>query len=451
MVRNPKNPMPQRSKGGQIGGVNSGVSRRKAKATVKDADPPAAESSKGKKRMKIEDDLDSDVFDEAPPLTNYTNLAMGGDPGEVLEMPVTIQTSTTQVRIALTIEPFGTPIAKYLKDSLTKALKIGTFNQEMFETWLDDNQAKLSMNIGSAVVPSLLTLRNYLQPAPLNHQKMNKTAVRELLKNLHHKSLKLLEGYEETDSFPNQPDLTISLSTLPAGDRANPVIISQRQHQEQMTALYQQLAGTAEGIRRELSEWNAVIAYSLQEVGNEKSTVVALAQYLLENLEQLEPGSELPDLVYEVKPNEGEHEQDDTNGPYPTPGPGAADVTNDAEETQTNRRIPRVMVQQIVRELTDEPTHLCACVDCDPEGDAKFEQEVTKRLAGAYQAIENQIAERALEQGWAAGWSNAMRPMLDNAAAMGIPYPVPRKPEGLRYVSEPKGKETEGANEPKGE
>ena len=202
----------------------------------------------------MENGIILEFFDESFFFINYINMFMKANLKKILEMSIIIQTNNTKIRIVLIVESFNTSIVKYLKNNLIKTLRIDIFNQEMFEIWFDDNQTKLNLNIDSEIISSLLTLRNYLQHVSLNHQKMNKTTIRKLFKNLHHKSLKLLKKYEKTDSFPNQFDLITSLSTLFIENRVNSIIINQRQHQEQITTLYQQITDTAERIRKELCE-----------------------------------------------------------------------------------------------------------------------------------------------------------------------------------------------------
>ena len=182
--------------------------------------------------------------------------------------------------------------------------------------------------------------------------------------------------------------------------------------------------------------------------------MITLTQYLLKNLKQLKPDSELPDLIYEVKSNE--HKQNNINELYSTSDSEAIEMINNAEKKQINRRILRVIIQQIIRKLIDKSIHLCTCANCDSKKKTRrnqiLEKEVTKRVADAYQIIKNQIAERALKQEWAAEWFMTMKSMLNNAAAMNIPYPVPKKSESLRYTSEPKKpKKPKKTNEPKSE
>ena len=245
--------MSQRAAENKIEKINSKTVKRKKKISAKNIDISSISSSKKVKRVKYEDDdLNFDDFDELFFMTNYISVIMKIASNVILKMFVIIQTSIMQIFIVLIVESFDTSIAKFLKNSLIKTIKIDIFKQKMFEIWFDDNQTKLSLSIDSKMISSLLILRNCLQHVFLNHQKMNKTIVKKLLKNFHHKFLKLLKKYEQIDNFSNQHDLTIFLSTLSTKNRDNSYFITQRQHQKQMMTLYQQLIDVAENIKREL-------------------------------------------------------------------------------------------------------------------------------------------------------------------------------------------------------
>ena len=137
-------------------------------------------------------------------------------------------------------------------------------------------QGRLSTDLGAGLVPSLVSQRHYLQPQSLTNQRLSKTAVRTLLGNLATKSVDLLAEYERTNKFPNQNELTTSLMTLEP-DKGQTITL--RNHQEQITALYQLLAGTGECIRRELCQWQAVLTNQMDLVLAEKELVMGVARY----------------------------------------------------------------------------------------------------------------------------------------------------------------------------
>ena len=135
------------------------------------------------------------------------------------------------------------------------------------------------------------------------------------------------------------------VTTLPQ-NRDNPV--SQKLHQEQMNAVYQQVAGTAEIVRQELCQWQALVSCSLQTVLQEKETTIALARYLLDNMDLLDPSHSLPDATIQEATKDAP-EDEETGHPSPPPATSAGNQqtkpTNEIPAPDTKKALPVVTGQ----------------------------------------------------------------------------------------------------------
>ena len=193
--------MPQKSPGGKLGGINSGISRRNSANDNSAGDSKSR--AKGKKRVGSLDlpayikpkkanignpfDADDEMHLDAITDINFTSFDPG-DPGAIIQLLVTFQTPSSLAKLEVTVNTQGQPLRVYLKKMLTEAIRTKSFDPAAFGTWLSGNQARLSMGIGADMVPSLLSLRNHLQPSSVTNQKTSKTAVQNLLINVEQKA-----------------------------------------------------------------------------------------------------------------------------------------------------------------------------------------------------------------------------------------------------------------------
>ena len=425
MVLNPANPVSNGAKGGRAGGIASGIAKRQKLAVAKVGGSTSG-PSKPSKRVKREDsdieDDDTDLF-----LTDFTEMASEvtppeAYPRETYSLPFIIQTKKATVKFILTAKPLGKAMISHLKDALVRAIKSGVFQEEMFGTWVMENQAELCLNIGSAVVPSLLGLRHFLQPTTLNHKAMSKAACHQLLQGLRDNTDKLLAAYEKAGPYPNLPNLSAQLTTLPQS-KEHP--ITQKMHTEQINALYEQNAGSAEVIRRELCEWRAIIHSSLHNVLQEKEGVIAMARYLVDNMDILDPNHNLPNATIEETTDETTEDQTKQDGnkylipPAATEPAQTKDVTSDTQ-------LPVAVIRVVCTKLTGEAGHPCPCDKCDPEYETKLEALVHERIKRDTKAMRKEAYNQGATAGWNAGWTHAMKDIIDRYGHLD-PAPVDDK------------------------